>query len=571
MCAVQAKTLLSMGLESDSKAYSTTRSSGDIAFIATVAIKFEMKKQELLFVACEGPTGRKDRKTSASANRHVQQHRTIRGKGHAQVRLPRAKAEDSAPVTKTEDDDDIDSAWNLSQVPSRQSPELNACNISTTTLADQSAGFDPFDSLSSCDASSHATQELLAWYSARAVPPESDNESMEILFASVWDGFWQMAMENGAFYHHLAAVINAPRKLEEPGSGWAGDQEKFMYHKALALQHLRRSLDSDRRYVETSAMILSVCFQLHFAMREGNREETTVHAAALKNFATTSALISMQPPHWITFVLLSLKHSQWSLELPPAIYCLHPSCTFEHLYIEAPELCSQARDKASSALSRLPLPQLPELDAATVYSIFFRMFLHCAIAQGSHGVGPMLGLFYDISYDLCTYSATVRKLLFEGYGKEERCLEALYCVLLAAQLSTWSLPVEFTGSKGHTTTNTTVRLLAETCASLKRQQNTVDYWREHTNLESLVWVLFLACGHWRLAEQAETYKPQGYMFCLFRRVTKQLGIKSGADLENVLLKFPWTESWCVGRLEELRGMLGLGASWNLKMKSEDGR
>lgn len=536
----------------------------------------EMRKKDLLFVACEGPSGRKDRKAQVSANRHVQQHRTIRGKGHARVHLSHASvtAQASQYVTKTEDDENA--VWQLDLIPTRSHHPSglvpNACSTSITAMTNQPRGFDPFDSLSTSDSSRFATQELLAWYVARPRSLASDSESMDFFFSTVWDGFWEMAMENPAFYHHLSAVINAPRKLAEPGSGWAGNQDKFLYHKSLALQHLRRSLESlagDRRHVETSAMILSVCFQLHFAMREGNREETMVHAAALQNFATPSALSSMQPPHWLTFVLLSLKYSQWSLQPSPANYCLHPYCEFEHLYVEAPDLCSQARDRSSLVLSKVPLPLLPELDASTTYSIFFRMFLHCAIAQGSHGVGPMLGLFYDISYDLCAYSTTVRKLLFDGHGKEERYLEALYCVLLAAQLSTWSLPTEFTSSKGHTTTNTTVRLLAEICASLKRQQNTVAYWREHSNLESLVWVLFLACGHWPLAEQAETYKPRGYMFCLFRRVTRQLGLKKGADLEDVLQSFPWTPTWCGGRLDEVRRILGLEASWNVVIKTEE--
>lgn len=93
---------------------------------------------------------------------------------------------------------------------------------------------------------------------------------------------------------------------------------------------------------------------------------------------------------------------------------------------------------------------------------------------------------------------------------------------------------------------------------LYKAEGLVRWWRDEngSNLESLLWVLFVAWGIARMActNQYNVWMPEhhakGWFLNRLQEVRRELGLVSKEEFETIMKMFPWVDHFCAESCED---------------------
>lgn len=128
-------------------------------------------------------------------------------------------------------------------------------------------------------------------------------------------------------------------------------------------------------------------------------------------------------------------------------------------------------------------------DQAIIYETFYRLHqlaLLCDLHEPSiNDVRCLEGVMYWVDYHLCTLTSN------EGLSCSEVAFLPSTVVSIAAQLFAWSC-LKFANHIWQTSSMKNV--FRRLCRALLQRTTLLEDWQEHRQLESLLWVLFIAHG-----------------------------------------------------------------------------
>ncbi|KAF2482299.1 hypothetical protein BDY17DRAFT_157749 [Neohortaea acidophila] len=494
--------------------------------------------ERLLFIECNGATGRPSRTVRPLLSRHVMGGHVTTNSYHSgeiifEDEKPAIKAPSvfgAARRTRTAH------RKGNSPKPPRDGAVVNKQHLPIhTAFLFQSGHAEACAPLIKSLNSFQRQEEVAKWWFYCGDEPSPAFEVAQYHWATA---AWDIARQSNFFLEILK--LYAWRKRAQ----LTGHADHYVAQQVSLIRRIKDSVDEHGEHLESEPLVLvAVGVLAYVALLEGDMETSATHLHALRAF-DLARHFEHSKQGWLYMVWVDLRFSLIQAR-PPVLDHFIPSA-YRH---QLPRLCSEEElkmlhERASRKSALVPCSAL--FDEVEMHCVFLKLHhLYHAWSPAQEMQYPLYGLLYDLEYRLRVLHAGMRQydreLATTTDTEAVRLNNYAELILLAIQLHVWIISRHWAPVSSHSrqaVLNRACELIAQASA-----EDLVATWKGAADVRSLVWCLATVVAFF-----LET-SVDGAVIQTLQRTLASVGVFTREELSGLLKEWFWHEDWHPRKLE----------------------